>query len=668
MDNQNLTSKQNQDLITSAHFQSLKYLSTPLSQAQCVLYKHEILICGGHKQRDCYSYNILKDEYKFICDYPSDVTLWGHCVVKLIDNNNKNDNEITLLSFGGKDKHTLMMKYVSVWSNDNGNKTKKSKKSNNYNQWIPFPDDRDYTIRIGRDGDNYCGVRAVVGGSNNNLLFITYLRNSISIFDLNTHLFIKHDTLPTNASITSHCLILKPANEEKDNIKKNKNYEIILFHQATGLSIKYNENKNMDIASLKQYAYVCINDVILFFGGLGSSDASKLVHKYSIKEKKWFTFEYTLPIPLYDCCGIWNENDAYIHIIGGNDDKGSVAVHMKTKMNEWMDFQQLSKDNVKLIIEYWTRTLKIKLGWINDFNNMIIRYVRFFQLLMVLQGHHSTVNSVRFSADGRKIVSASFDHTVRIWDTSSGKQIQIFRGHTNRVHAARFSPDGHTVVSCSDDGTIRLWKTNTGTEVKKFKKDSTKILDVNFSPDGKYIVAGLQDNTIQLWDVHSGIEMKQLLGHSNNVLSTQFSPDGKMIVSSSGDKMINLWNVKSGEMLKQFKGHSKAVIRAKFSPNGKYIVSCSLDNTIRIWNVEAGIEWKILKGHSKYVNDVKYFPDGQTIVSCSSDNTIRLWNVESEKRTQILEGHSHCVRCVDIFENGNIIASGSTDCKIRIWG
>ncbi|ETO01781.1 hypothetical protein RFI_35658, partial [Reticulomyxa filosa] len=111
MDNQTLISKQSQDLITSTYFQSLKDLSIPLSQAQCVLYKHEILICGGHKQRDCYSYNILKDEYKFICDYPSDITLWGHCVVKLIDKNNKNDNEITLLSFGGKDKHTLMMKY-----------------------------------------------------------------------------------------------------------------------------------------------------------------------------------------------------------------------------------------------------------------------------------------------------------------------------------------------------------------------------------------------------------------------------------------------------------------------------------------------------------------------------------------------------------------------------
>ncbi|ETO15612.1 WD-40 repeat protein [Reticulomyxa filosa] len=210
---------------------------------------------------------------------------------------------------------------------------------------------------------------------------------------------------------------------------------------------------------------------------------------------------------------------------------------------------------------------------------------------MVLRGHDNTVNSVRFSADGRKIVSASYDHTVRIWDAESGKQLQTFRGHTDRVFAARFSPDGHAVVSCSGDGTIRLWDIHTRNEVMKFKNDSNKIWDVNFSPDGKYIISCLRDNTIRLWDIHSGIEIKQLLGYSRDVLSAQFSSDG--------------------------------------------------------------IECGILKEHLNHVNDIKYLPDGQTIVSCSSDNTIRLWNVKSRKRLQILEGHSQALRCVDVSQNGN---------------
>ncbi|ETO17535.1 hypothetical protein RFI_19786, partial [Reticulomyxa filosa] len=150
----------------TASFQTLKDLPNPFHQAQCVLHKHELLICGGYYQRDCYSYHTLKNEYKFICEYPSDIKLCGHCVVKLVDNNNNNSkysNQITLLSFGGhqySNKHTLVMKYVSVWSNDNNINENEIDKSNNYNQWLPFTNNRDHPIIIGRYGDCYVGVRA----------------------------------------------------------------------------------------------------------------------------------------------------------------------------------------------------------------------------------------------------------------------------------------------------------------------------------------------------------------------------------------------------------------------------------------------------------------------------------------------------------------------------
>ncbi|ETO33458.1 hypothetical protein RFI_03647, partial [Reticulomyxa filosa] len=119
-------------------FQILKDLPIAISQSQCVLHKDEILICGSLDDSNCYSYHTLKSEYKFICEYPSNVTLIGHCVVKLVDSS-KSSNQITLLSFGGLKKHTLIMKYVSVWSDDNNenkmNKSKELKKADNCNQW-----------------------------------------------------------------------------------------------------------------------------------------------------------------------------------------------------------------------------------------------------------------------------------------------------------------------------------------------------------------------------------------------------------------------------------------------------------------------------------------------------------------------------------------------------
>ncbi|ETO11383.1 hypothetical protein RFI_25993 [Reticulomyxa filosa] len=306
-------------------FQTLKELATPLRASQCVLHKHELLICGGYDQRACYSYHILKNEYKLICEYPSDVQLNEHCVIKLKSNR--------LLSFGGNKyikRYTLLMKYVSVWDNI-------SNKFNNYNQWIPFTDDHNHPIIIGMNYYyNYEGVRAVIGGSNNHLLFITCYPKNIHIFDLNRYQFIKHDTLPILDCIGYHCFVLKSENkQEQEMMKTNEKNKIIKccynnsfqFHQL--LVCNY-------IAPFNGYSYVCINDIILFFGGFHYHNTSKLVHKYLIQENKWKTFQNTLPSPLFDCIAILNEEYNNIHIIGGQDNKRrTLLTHMKTKIRIW---------------------------------------------------------------------------------------------------------------------------------------------------------------------------------------------------------------------------------------------------------------------------------------------------------------------------------------------
>ncbi|ETO36934.1 hypothetical protein RFI_00127 [Reticulomyxa filosa] len=353
-------------------FQILKELPTPLYQTQCVLHKHEILICGGRFKRACYSYHTLKNEYKFICDYPSHVKLNGHCVVKL-DNNNKNSNQITLLSFGGSEhvkRHTLVMKYIS---------------------WVPFTDNHNNPIIILRDNIDFQGARAVIGGSNSHLLFITYLYKNISVFDLNTLQFIKHDTLQFRdyCQIWYHCFVSKSENIQgqemmKTNQGKSKQNQMLLFKQNIGLSIEYDEDNNTfqfhqlpvckDIEPFSHYAYVCVNDVILFFGGWNyiNNATSKLVRKYSIQENKWTTFQNILHSRLYDCTAILSEEDN-IHIIGGMDDKDrKLSTHINTKVRV-CDPSQLSKNDIKCIIQYWNRTLEIRFGWIDDFDKITVK-------------------------------------------------------------------------------------------------------------------------------------------------------------------------------------------------------------------------------------------------------------------------------------------------------
>ncbi|ETN98666.1 hypothetical protein RFI_38826, partial [Reticulomyxa filosa] len=179
-----------------------------------------------------------------------------------------------------------------------------------------------------------------------------------------TFQFIKHDTLPTNNSICYNCFVSKSENGQvqemmKINQKYKQNYQMLLFCNKTRLLIEYNENNNTfqfqklpvchDMKPLFKCAYVYINNVILFFGGWNINNVvSKSVHKYSIQEKKWMTFQKPLPSPLRDCVAILSEDNTYVHIIGGvNDGYKSMSTHMKTEVREWLSEEEMKKEEEK---------------------------------------------------------------------------------------------------------------------------------------------------------------------------------------------------------------------------------------------------------------------------------------------------------------------------------
>jgi len=67
------------------------------------------------------------------------------------------------------------------------------------------------------------------------------------------------------------------------------------------------------------------------------------------------------------------------------------------------------------------------------------------------------VNGVAFSPDGKRIVTASWDKTARVWDADSGQELRKLEGHTGYVYGVAFSPDGQRIATASGDNTARVW-------------------------------------------------------------------------------------------------------------------------------------------------------------------------------------------------------------------
>ena len=76
---------------------------------------------------------------------------------------------------------------------------------------------------------------------------------------------------------------------------------------------------------------------------------------------------------------------------------------------------------------------------------------------LVLMGHTGSVLSVSFSPDGKRIVSGSWDNTVKVWDAQTGQETFTLKGHSSGVHSVSFSPDGKRIASGGDDRTVKIW-------------------------------------------------------------------------------------------------------------------------------------------------------------------------------------------------------------------
>ncbi len=156
--------------------------------------------------------------------------------------------------------------------------------------------------------------------------------------------------------------------------------------------------------------------------------------------------------------------------------------------------------------------------------------------------HSNVINSVSFSSDGNRVVTASKDGTTKIWDVKSGGLLHSLEGDDGNVKSASFSPDGNRVVTAPSDGRAKIWNANNGKLVHTLW-DTTVVNSASFSSDGNRVVTACKDATAKIWDANSGALLHTLEGDDRDVTSASFSPDGNRVVTASSDGRAHIWQL-----------------------------------------------------------------------------------------------------------------------------
>ena len=168
-------------------------------------------------------------------------------------------------------------------------------------------------------------------------------------------------------------------------------------------------------------------------------------------------------------------------------------------------------------------------------------------------GHRGEVLAVSFISSGGRLLTASADRTLRIWNSQNGQLVQSIE-RPAAVQRVELSSDGKTLATASYNA-VQLWDVSSEKltplqilNVRGTRGPASDLLDVEetrglaFHPNGREIATTTEDRTIRFWDLATGQQLLTLSGHTDDVTALAFSPEGDLLVSAGDDKLVRLWN------------------------------------------------------------------------------------------------------------------------------
>jgi WD40 repeat protein/serine/threonine protein kinase len=280
---------------------------------------------------------------------------------------------------------------------------------------------------------------------------------------------------------------------------------------------------------------------------------------------------------------------------------------------------------------------------------------------------------VVYSPDGKRLATCVWTdkypgNAIKLHNAQTGQELKTWQAHDKDIYGLKFSPDGRWLVSAAEDSTVKFWDPETG-ELRCHIKGGAYELD--FSRDGK-LLASVGDEGDEwegkVWDVETGKKILLLKDAGSGLV---FSPDGKRLASSSGtarDRTLRIFDRETGREIRAIKGGGKTAI---YSPDGRRLATCSVegtaDYTIKIWDAEKGQDGLTLDGGTGIC--LAMSPDGKCIAT-AADKSVKLWSTHTAQTISAFEGHKFPVISVAFSRDGKRIASLGRDggsSELKVW-
>lgn len=277
--------------------------------------------------------------------------------------------------------------------------------------------------------------------------------------------------------------------------------------------------------------------------------------------------------------------------------------------------------------------------------------------------HMHTISSLAYSGDGTRLLSGSWDGTVRYWDAATGVEIHRFKAPENGFSSVALSPDGKLLAAGNMGKTLFFWDAATGKEIRKLENLENTVFGLRFAPDSNTL-AGVSGGILHVWDAADGKELHRLELGAKDLRPFTISADLKTFVAGGAGATIHLWDVMAGKEIHSFPGGHTNISCLAMSPDGATIASGGdeKDRTVRLWSRDTGKELHRFGPYAGWVESLAFAPDGKRLAAGDQTGLIRVYDVETGKLLRGHRLHDGCwVRALAFSPDGKVLAAGGTD-------
>lgn len=235
-------------------------------------------------------------------------------------------------------------------------------------------------------------------------------------------------------------------------------------------------------------------------------------------------------------------------------------------------------------------------------------------------GHKKAVRHIQFTADGKTLISSSDDSVIQVWNWQSEDYI-FLQGHQETVKDFRLLKNSR-LLSWSFDGTVKVWNIITGRIEKDFLCHQGAVLSCAVSSDAVKFSSTSADKTAKIWSFERLSPLHELEGHTGCVRCSAFSLDGILLATGDDNGEIRIWNVSNGQLLhlctpisaeEGTATHGGWVTDLCFSPDSKMLVSAG--GYLKWWNVVTGESSQTFYTNGTNLKKIHVSPDFRTYVT-----------------------------------------------------